>query len=296
MSKNIARLFLCFLLVSSFLAADLSSFAKATEDKSSVARSAEEELTLEDLITNLQSNQSKIKDLYAETVTTITSNIAMPGAKDKGPQKMVQKGKMWTKGKDKSKIEMLSPMKQTTITNGDQMAIINPETGQKMVQDLKKLKGQGALRQSSGQASSKGQEGMNLEKAKEYFDLSLSKKGDDYVIIGIPKEANKFLGKMEFYVDPEKWVPTKILMYSPSVASAKEGGPKDKLMSQSEIEYKEFSVSYSEAPSAARSEGVWVPVKNISNISTPAGKMSVEMEFENVKVNKGMSDKEFKIE
>jgi len=31
-------------------------------------------------------------------------------------------------------------------------------------------------------------------------------------------------------------------------------------------------------------------------VNLPAGKMSVEMEFENVKVNKGMSDKEFAVE
>lgn len=184
---------------------------------------------------------------------------------------MEQKGKMWTKGEEKSKIEMLSPLRQTTITNGDQMAMLNPETGQKMVQDLKKLKGQG-IQGSRDQ-------GMSLEKAKEYFDLSVRKldalkPGDleTYVIVGVPKKENKFLAKMEFYVDAEKWVPVKILMY----------GPKDKLMSQSEIEYKDLS-------------GVWVPVKNKSVVTTPAGKMEVEMVFENIRVNKGVSDAEFKI-
>ena len=42
---------------------------------------------------------------------------------------------------------------------------------------------------------------MSLEKAKEYFDLSVSEKGDDYVIVGVPKETNKFLGKMEIEMD-----------------------------------------------------------------------------------------------
>ena len=75
---------------------------------------------LDDIIQNIQSNQSKVKDMYAETTTTITSSIAMPGSESKGPQKMVQKGKIWTKGESKSKIEMLSPTRQVTITNGDQ--------------------------------------------------------------------------------------------------------------------------------------------------------------------------------
>ena len=223
-------------------------------------------LSLDDVVKNLQSNQAKIKDLYAETETTIVSNMAVPGSKEKGPQKMVQKGKMWTKGESKSKIEMSSPMKQVTITNGDKMAIINSDTGQKVVQDMKKL------RQQSGQGTvNSGQ--MSLDKAKEVFDLSAAKKGDLYVITGVPKKDNKFLGKMEFYVDAEKWVPVKILMYD----------GKGKPISQSEIQYQEVS-------------DVWVPVKNSSNITTPMGAMKVEMEFSNIKVNKGINDKEFKIE
>jgi hypothetical protein len=78
-------------------------------------------------------------------------------------------------------------------------------------------------------------------------------------------------------------------MYSPSVASAKEG----KLMSQSEIEYQRFSISYSEAPSIARSEGVWVMTKTISNVSMPMGSMKMEMKYENIKVNQGLKDQEF---
>ena len=96
---------------------------------------------------------------------------------------------MWTKGKDKSKIEMLSPMKQTTITNGSKMATINADTGQKFIQDLSKIKGQAPAGQGRGQ--------MDLDKAKEYFDLSLKKtKSGAYIISGQPKQNNKFLGKM----------------------------------------------------------------------------------------------------
>jgi len=224
------------------------------------------DLSLDDVINKLQSKQKTIKDMYAETVTTINSTMAMPGQASKGPQQMVQKGKMWTKGEDKSKIEITSPMKQITITNGDKMAVINVDTGQKMVQDLKKLREkEGGLGGSSGQ--------MGLEKAKEYFNLSVRKSGADYVVTGVPKKANKFLGKMEFYVNSDKWVPVKIMMYD----------PKGKAMSQSEIEYAKVSDN-------------WVPVKNMSKITTPMGKMDVEMEFNNIKVNKGISDGEFKVE
>lgn len=223
------------------------------------------DLSLDDLINRIQGNQKKIHDMYAETTTIITSSMAMPGSAGKGPQRMTQKGKMWTKGEDKSKLEMISPMKQVSITNGDKMAIINPESGQKIVQDLKKM------REKAGMSGSSNQ--MSLDKAKEFFDLSTSKKGDDYVITGVPKKENKFLGKMEFYVDPDKWVPVKILMYD----------AKGKPMSQSVIEYQKIS-------------DIWIPVKNVSNVTTPAGTMKVEMEFANVKINRGISDREFAVE
>lgn len=246
-------LFLCSVFISSSFAANLS---------------------LEQLLDKIQANQNKILDMYAETTTTITSNMVMPGSTKKGPQKMVQKGKMWTKG-DKSKIEMLSPTKQITINNGEKMAIINPQTGQKIVRE----RGQGF--------EGSRDQGMDLDKAMEYFDLSVKKldasepgspalpagRLETYVITGIPKKANKFLGKMEFYVDSTKWVPIKILMYSSN----------GKLMSRSEIEYQKIS-------------GLWVPKANKSAVNTPAGKMDVEMGFENVKVNKGMGDEVFEID
>lgn len=230
------------------------------------------DLDLDDVISHIRSNQSKLKDIYAETETTITSNIAMPGQESKGPQKMVQKGKIWTKGEKKSKIEIVSPMKQTTITNGDLQAVINPETGQKMVQDLKKMKDQGIGGGAQGE--------MSLDKAKEYFNFSVNRLetrdpglATKYVISGVPKKENKFLGKMEFYVDGEKWLPTKVLMYD----------TKGNLMSHTEIEYQEIA-------------GVWVPANNFSNVNTPMGEMKVEMRYSNIKVNEGIADKEFEVE
>jgi len=238
------------------------------------------ELTLEDLLAKVQSNQSKINDMYAETTTTITSNMAFPGAQSKGPstgqpagrqgsgrgpQKMVQKGRMWIKGQDKSKIEILSPMKQITITNGDEMAIINSETGQKMIQDLSKMK--------QGQSMGQGSKQIGLEEAKKHFDLSLDQTEDgDYVITGIPKKTNKFLTKMEFYLDSSTWVPTKILMYTSG----------NKLLSQTNMEYKKIS-------------DIYVPVKTVSVVNSPVGKMDIEMKFEKIKVNEGIEDDVFAI-
>jgi outer membrane lipoprotein-sorting protein len=221
-------------------------------------------LSLDDLVNKLKGNQEKIKDMYAETTTTINSTMVLPGA-GKGPQKMVQKAKMWVKGETKSKLEMSEPMKQVTVTNGDKMMMVNPATGQKMIQDLKKLRGKGGM--------SEGNQQMTLEKAKQYFNLTATQKGNDYVITGVPKQPDKFLGKMEFYVDGGKMVPVKVLMYD----------LKGKLVSQTEIEYQQI-------------DGIWVPKKNRSQVTTPAGTMKMEMEFANIRINKGISDSEFKID
>ncbi|OGB86791.1 hypothetical protein A3H38_04595 [candidate division WOR-1 bacterium RIFCSPLOWO2_02_FULL_46_20] len=248
MCKLVSVIFVCLMLSASFVA-------------------AEEALTLEILLSKVQANQLKVIDMYAETTTKITSNLQLTTDNKTGSQTMTQKAKMWTKGTDKSKIEMISPTKQITITNGDQMAIINPETGQKVIQDLSKTKNPLGGNQSDQ---------MNLQKAMEYFNLSLKKADAYYIITGVPKKENKFMGKMEFYIDSASWVPVKVLMYD----------AKNKLISQSTMEYKKIEIG---------KDSIWQLAKSVSNVNTPMGAMKVEMGFENIKVNEGVSDKEFEV-
>ena len=224
------------------------------------------DLSLDEVINNIQSNQTKIHDLYTETTTVITSNMAMPGAQNKGPQKTEQKSKMWTKGETKSKVEITSPVKTIMITNGDNMVTISADTGQKVYQDLKKMREseKNAFSQSGGQFS--------LAKAKEFFDFSLANRDGFYVVTGVPRKANQFLGKMEFYISADKWLPEKIMMFD----------GKNKLLSQSDIRYQELG-------------GAWVPLTSKSVVMSPMGKMEMSMSYDNVKVNKGISDDEFKI-
>lgn len=225
-----------------------------------------DDLSLEQILDKVQAQQGLVQDMYAETTTSITSNLQLPNSKGQtGPQKMVQKSRMWTKGKDKTRVEMLSPTKQTTITNGDLMTIINPETGQTMTQDMSKLGDKGI-------GGSGNQGGMDLAKAKEYFNLSVKKSGKNYIVSGVPRQDNKFLTRLDFEIDSERWVPVTVRMY----------GTKNKLMNESKIEYQYFD-----------KPGVYLPVKNFSRIDTPMGKMEVEMTYDNVKVNSGLKDKLF---
>ncbi|MFC1496799.1 outer membrane lipoprotein carrier protein LolA, partial [Candidatus Margulisiibacteriota bacterium] len=217
--------------------------------------SSAQAITVDELIKQIQSNRSAIKDMQADISTTITSSM-------QGMKTMVQKGHIWTKGTDKSKTEMYSPVKQITITNGDMMAMISPDTGQKQVQDLSKIKGH------------QGQQGgtMDLESAKEKFDFSMKTTSGGYVITGVPKDDNKFMGKMEVFVDSTKLVPTKISIYTPN----------DKLINETNIEYKKIA-------------GVYVAYKNSSTVNLPNGKMKVEMVYSDIKVNEGIKDEEFEI-
>ena len=208
MSKKIVSFAIMFLLVS-------VSFASS--------------LTVEDVVKNMQSNQSKIKDMYSEMTTTITSNLSMPNSASKGPQTMVQKSKMWTKGTDKSKIEVLSPTKQTTITNGNMMTMIDPQSGQKVTQDMSKVKGQ------TGMA---GNNSMNLAKALEMFDMTVSQKDALYIMEAKPKKANPVIGKMSFFIDPTRWLPIKIIIYTPQGKDLSRAQSRE--MSTTEMEYSEI--------------------------------------------------------
>ena len=255
MSKKIVSFAIMFLLVS-------VSFASS--------------LTVDDVVKNMQSNQSKIKDMYSEMTTTITSNLAMPNSANKGPQTMIQKSRMWTKGTDKSKIEVLSPTKQTTITNGNIMTMIDPQSGQKVTQDMSNLPaGKAGIK---GQAGMAGSNSMNLAKALEMFDMTVSQKEALYIMEAKPKKTNPVIGKMSFFIDPTRWLPIKIIIYTPQGKDLSRAQSRE--MSVTEMQYSEIN-------------GVWVATKTTSAVKTPMGNMSTEMVMENVKVNGGIGDGEF---
>jgi outer membrane lipoprotein-sorting protein len=234
-----------FLSPSVTIAADLPAEALRSSKSGGGAKAG---LTLDDIIINIQANQSAIKDMSADTVTTITSTM-------KGAKTMTQKGKILMKYPDKSRVEMFEPAHQITINNGEKMILINKDTGQRYEREL-------SIGVDSGQ--------FNLEKAKKQFDFSVKKDGDSYVIVGLPKDGNKFLGRMEMYVDPVLWLTKKVKVFT----------PQGKLMSESTMDYEKIA-------------GVWVMAKTTSNVSMPMGSMKMEMKYENIKVNQGLKDQEF---
>ena len=215
--------------------------------------------SVETIIEKIKENQSKIIDMSANVETTIASTL-----KDSKP--ILQTGRILTKSPDKSKIEVYSPMKQITITNGDMMTVISPDTGMKFTQDLSKAREKGNMPQISAPG--------DASKVFDYFDLKLTAHGtEEYIISGTPKEENEFLGKIDFFIGSARFLPMRIVIYNPDGI----------LISISEIKYKEIS-------------DIWVPEKTTSIVSIPGGSMNVDMQFKNIQVNKGISDDEFKID
>ena len=106
---------------------------------------------------------------------------------------------------------------------------------------------------------------------KSLFDLSLRTEGNYYVVVCDAKQKS-FLGKMEIYIDREKSLSSKILVYDKN----------NKLLNQTDIEYSEIS-------------NLFVPVKMISSVDSPMGKMKIEVNYSNIKVNQGIEDSVFKI-
>ncbi|KAF0133357.1 MAG: hypothetical protein FD145_1318 [Candidatus Saganbacteria bacterium] len=210
------------------------------------------DLSIDELIKNIQSNQSQIKDMSADMATKMSSN--MKGAKD-----IEQKGKITIKYPNKTKMEMFEPSRQVTINNGKKMIMIDKNSGQRYEQDLSKTN-----------MPMNNADNMDFQKAKEYFNFSVKKEGDKYLITGKTKKENKLIGKMEILINPDKWLPEKIKAYN----------PQNKLISETDMEYEKIS-------------NCWVMVKSKSSVTMPNGSMKMDMEYKNVKINKGIGDGEF---
>lgn len=218
-------------------------------------------ISAQDLIQKIRDNQGKIKDLSADIITTIKTN-------GKQSKQMEQKGSLLVKGNNQSRMEMKTPMHQIVVVNKDKMLILNPDTGQKMTQDLKKL------REKSG-VGGDNQNPFDQTKILDTFNLTVKEEGiigKTYVVIGEPKDKKSMMGKVKFYIDADKMVPTKIEI----------SDSKGKPFTTSNLEYTKI-------------KDIWILSKTQSSVNFPGGAMNVIMKFDNLKVNEGISDKMFEV-
>jgi len=223
-------------------------------------------ISVDEIIGKMKDNQNKIKDMYAETVTIMDMSGFPKPKKGKAPEmKMEQKGKLWVKGEDKSRVELDSPVKQIMVTNGEKLIMINPKTGEKLSQDLKQAKKQNPINFQGGN--------FGLSKLKEQYNMSVREKGNELAIICEPKNKKEVGVSIEIYIDKDKWLAKEISV------KTNEG----LMVSNTDIEYQNVS-------------GAWVPKKMNSMANAIFGKMKIKMLFNNIKVNQGIDDKVFKID
>jgi outer membrane lipoprotein-sorting protein len=129
------------------------------------------------------------------------------------------------------------------------------------------------LREKTGQ-SDLGSSPMDQTQALDYFNLTLKKEDKKSAVIeGKPKKPNKFIDKVEFVIDTERNLPVEVKIFN----------AKGSQISGSKLEYK-------------RIKNIWVLSRNNAQVVSPQGNMEVEMDFSNIKINEGISDKEFKID
>jgi outer membrane lipoprotein-sorting protein len=228
-----------------------------------VAESHSYAISIPDLLQKIKENQGEVITLQADMTTEITST-------NKNIPPMKQTGKLYQKHPDKSRMEMTEPIKQTTITNGTKMKIVDGASGKSFVQDLSKLKG------SSGIGNPQSGMGMQQDpsKALENFNMTITSENDkEIVLVGSPKESNPYLSRMRFTFAPTTFLPTKIEVY----------GSQNRLLSTTTITYNHIS-------------GVYVPIENTSSIQLPQGSMNVRVQYDHVKVNEKVSDALFRVE
>jgi len=199
---------------------------------------------------------SKILQKNAGRVQDMQADVVMEMDLGKAGTK-TQRMKIWVKGKDKIKMEM---EKQTMIMNGDKMMMDTPQ-GKRVI----------------NQPTTKGMPpGINLQQGigdffKENSGKIVSQGRNKAVIKLIPKDKNPMMSKIEMTVDTKRGVITEQRMYS-NYGTTK-----------MRMEYKNIG-------------GIWVISSIDMIVPTPQGKVGrMKIRYKNIKINKGISDKMFKI-
>ena len=246
---------------------------------------------VDDVISALQKNIDKVQDMQCSVEMSIDMG-------DMGTQR--QSMKMWSKGKDKMRMEMSAPAglpmspspmgqgapsgKMTMIMNGDKMVV--ESGGEKQVIDHSAS----AATHGMGQSPASLAPGMDLQQDMGEFlkknkvtvisgkkslignlmsKVSSSEAPEKVVLEVIPEKKDPMVQKMEMTVDMNKGVITSQKMFS-NYGTTKMN-----------MEYENI-------------KGAWIIKRINMTVPTPMGKSGkMTIEYKNVKVNQGISDRLF---
>jgi outer membrane lipoprotein-sorting protein len=238
---------------------------------------------VDDVIAALQKNMDKIQDMQCNVEMFIDMG-------EMGTQS--QSMKMWSKGKDKMRMEMSPPAglpmspstmgqgtpsgKTTMIINGDKMIMDGPEGKKTLSSTGSSLPGGQPtppgmnLQQNMGDFLKKNK--VSVVSGKKPFIknlLSRSETPKEVVLEVIPENKDPMIQKMEMTVDMERGIITNQKMFS-NYGTTK-----------MDMEYENI-------------KGAWIIKRINMTIPTPMGKTGkMTIEYKNVKLNQGIGDELF---
>jgi outer membrane lipoprotein-sorting protein len=219
------------------------------------------EMKVEEVLQAVGKNTDKITSMKAKVV--IKTNL--PEGEEQINLPTSQEFNYWFKKPDKVKMEMLKPMKQVIVYDGEMMLMRNPLTGEVIKQKTPAGVGIGGnmLDVKSIREMIKKQ-GLKLKK-------SLPKKGA-YVLEGKWEEEGKKT-KTEMTVNFKKGVIERIKVMG-------ENGEEISVM---DLEYKKFPGN------------IWVPVRMVSKINAGGKEITTTTCWQNISVNLEIPDEEFQL-
>jgi|GEM_PF-5573776 len=207
-------------------------------------------ITIEEIIKKIEANGSRIEDMEADVTTRIKIGDG---------EIQIQKMRMAMKGRDRVRIELISPMRQTTIINGKKM-MVQTQDGKKSIitQDTLHMMEQTGFQNMSEFLKGNKVNVINVENDIANIEI-------------IPESPTPMVQKIEMGVDIERGVIISQRIYS------------NMGVMKMEMEYGKIS-------------GVWV-IKRMRIITpSPMGGLGeVESEYKNIKINKGIKDIFFEI-
>lgn len=212
---------------------------------------------LETILKKIGENSGKINTMRAKMVITTKSE-------DKTIPAIIQEVNYLSKKPDKIKMEMLKPMNQIIVYDGNMMYMKNPVDGKIIKQEMPKGSETGMF--------DFDKDIKKMIEGKEIILKSTVIEGKKYILES-KVEQDKEKMRTEMAIDIEKGTIDKIEIFDQN----------EKKISMIEMEYKCF-------------KNIWVPVKMMNTIIVNEKKLISEVLWKNVSVNFEIGNEEFVLE
>ncbi len=224
-------------------------------------------VTVNDIIQKLEKNADKVKDMQADVEIKIT----FEGKGTSPEMNRTQVMKLYTKGKDKMRMEMQTPTEQTIIMNKSKMLMEYSDPMSTKGEKTRQIIDRDSM--PNLQSMSTPTVDLNTTFAdmlKKSDTKIISSSGDFCTFSVIPENAGPLMQKVELTIDSKKGIITKQKMFSNLGVSV-------------------MNMQYQKVGD------IWI-LSQI-NMTSPVGatgeKMKMVSTYKNIKINKGVSESKF---